>query len=243
MATVVLVHGSWFSSDAWTETAGELQRLGHRTVALDLPGHGDDHTALDQISLDSYTDAVIATVRQEPESVILVGHSMGGTVISQVAERLPERVVHLVYIAAFMLADGQSLFAVTQSSPGMAASLLGQNLVFGDGELFVDPSNAIAVFMDDAPSLRASTAADRMRPEPLAPLATPIHVTAERWGSVPRTYVHTSNDRVLPIASQLELVAAAPGTGVVELATSHSPFLSEPEQLAAAIIAAASPNT
>ena len=86
--------------------------------------------------------------------------------------------------------------------------------------------------MADAPAKIAGVAAAAVRPEPLVPLATPIHVTAGRWGSVPRTYVHTIDDRVLPIASQRELVAGAPGTRTIELSSSHSPFLSQPEQLA-----------
>ena len=232
MATFVLVHGSWFGADAWTRTADHLRALGYQVVAPDLPGHGEDTTALDQISLESYTAAVVAAVTAQTDPVVLVGHSMGGTVISQVAEQTAERIRQLVYVAAFMLADGQSLFEITQSSPGMADSLLGANLVFGEGVLGVNPAATVEVFMADAPAQIAGVAAAAVRPEPLAPLATPIHVTAERWGSVPRTYVHTTDDRVLPIASQRELVSAAPGTRTIELSSSHSPFLSQPEQLA-----------
>ena len=129
MATFVLVHGSWFGADTWTRTADHLRALGYQVVAPDLPGHGEDTTALDQISLESYTAAVVAAVTAQTDPVVLVGHSMGGTVISQVAEQTAERIRQLVYVAAFMLADGQSLFEITQSSPGMADSLLGANLV------------------------------------------------------------------------------------------------------------------
>jgi pimeloyl-ACP methyl ester carboxylesterase len=78
-------------------------------IPLDLPGHGRDHTPIREITLDSYARAVCEVLDRETEGVILVGHSRGGIVISYAAEKCPGRVKKLVYLAAFLLPNGQAM--------------------------------------------------------------------------------------------------------------------------------------
>jgi hypothetical protein len=91
--------------------------------------------------------------------------------------------------------------------------------------------------MADAPEEAATAALGRLRPEPLAPLATPVTVTGQRWGQARRSYVHTAADRAVPLDSHLEMVSAVGGVAVTRrLATSHMPMLSGPAGLAAALL-------
>jgi pimeloyl-ACP methyl ester carboxylesterase len=236
MSSIVLVHGAWSDASAWDVVRGQLIASGHQVAAPNLPAHGSDTTAPAQASLDGYVATVIAAAEQLGGPVVLVGHSMAGTVISSVAEQRPELVSHLVYLAAFALPSGQSLYGFTQTSPGMASSSLGPALRPGDGVLGVDPDQFINVFCADAPADRARAALDALRPDPLAPLGTPITVTDARWGSVPRSYIHTADDRCVSPASQAEMVAAIAMGAVRTISASHLAMLSQPDAVTAAIV-------
>ncbi len=80
MATYVLVHGAFHGAWCWTKLTPELEARGHRAVAFDLPGGGEDKTPIEQVTLDAYVERVVETVAQESERVILVGHSLGGII-------------------------------------------------------------------------------------------------------------------------------------------------------------------
>lgn len=232
MSTFVLVHGAWSDASAWDRVAEHLTAGGHRVVAPDLPAHGTSSTPAAEATLDGYVATVRDAIASVGAPVVLVGHSMAGTVISQVAEADPSAVERLVYLAAFLLPDGQSLYGFTQSSPGMADSLLGPALRPGDGVLGVDPEQFVDVFCGDAPGADAHSARESLRPDPLTPLGTPIHVTAERWGSVPRTYIHTTLDRCVSPASQREMVEAAGVDAIRSIEAGHLAMLSRPAELA-----------
>ena len=87
MATYILVHGAWLDRRCWDLVTTALRAAGHTVVAPDLPGHGDDVTPLAGQTLDAYATRITAEVDAATQPVILVGHSMGGIVISTVAER------------------------------------------------------------------------------------------------------------------------------------------------------------
>ena len=106
--TFVFVHGAWHGTWCWERVETLLQALGHKTVAVDLPAHGKAGGDIAAQNLDTYVDCVVAELDRHSEPVILAGHSMAGVIISMAAEKRPEKVKKLVYIAAFLLAPGQS---------------------------------------------------------------------------------------------------------------------------------------
>jgi pimeloyl-ACP methyl ester carboxylesterase len=236
MSSIVLVHGAWSDASAWQSTAERLTAAGHQVAAPDLPAHGADHTDPSATSLDGYIATVIATAEALGGPVVLVGHSMAGTVISSVAEQRPDLVTHLVYLAAFLLPSGQSLYGFTQTSPGMSTSALGPALRPGDGVLGIDPDQFIDVFCAGAPDALAQAALTSLRPDPLAPLGTPITVTDQRWGSVPRSYIHTTADRCVSPESQSEMVAAVGVGATCSLDAPHLAMMSHPAEVVEAIV-------
>jgi pimeloyl-ACP methyl ester carboxylesterase len=236
MKSFVLVHGAWSDASSWQQTSTHLSHAGHLVASPNLPSHGTDQTPPGGVSIEDYVRTVIDAADHLGGPVVLVGHSMAGTVISLVAEQRPDLVTHLIYVAAFLLPSGKSLYGFTQSSPGMATSALGPALRPGDGVLVVDPDQFVNAFCADANVEVASSALCALRPEALAPLGTPITVTDKAWGSVPRSYIHTSEDRCVSPASQLEMVGAV-GVGATRTITaSHLVMLSQAAELAQAII-------
>ncbi|HEX2568777.1 MAG TPA: alpha/beta fold hydrolase [Polyangia bacterium] len=231
--TYVLVHGSWFGAWCWDKVKPLLEQAGHTVITVDLPAHGSDQTPLAEASLQSYTDRVRQIVEAQPRPVILVGHSMAGIVISQVAEARPDKIRALVYVAAFLVQSGQTLVQITQEDTD---SQLGPHLQFAPDQSYamVDPAFVHDVFCADCSSVDDQLVSARMTVrEPTAPLATPIQVSAARWGSVPRVYVETLQDRVLSNTEQRRLYGALSVDRVLTIDSSHSPFLSQPGALAA----------
>jgi pimeloyl-ACP methyl ester carboxylesterase len=235
MASIVLIHGAWSDASVWDQIAQRLVAAGHTVATPNLPAHGDDLTPPAEASLDGYVATVISAASALGGPVVLVGHSMAGTVISMAAEQRPDLISHLVYVAAFMLPSGQSLYGFTQVSQGMATSALGPALRPGDGVLGVEPAQFVDVFCADAPEPLALAAQARLRPDPLAPLGTPILTTPERWGSVTRSYIYTAIDRCVSPGSQREMVEAIGVAAHRTINAGHLAMLSQPDDLAAAI--------
>ncbi len=118
-ATFVLVHGAWHGGWCWRRVVDRLTARGHYVVAPTLSGAGErSHLTPDSISLTTQIDDVIGEIKwKDLDGIVLVGHSYAGMVITGVAEQLRDRVASIVYLDAFMPADGQSLFDLVHASP------------------------------------------------------------------------------------------------------------------------------
>ncbi len=230
MATYVLVHGAWHGGWCWYKVVARLQAAGHRVLAPDLAGLGCDTTPVQDVTLARWVDQVASLVAAQPEPMILVGHSRGGIIVSEVAERLPERIAHAVYLAAFMIGDGQALMDIARLN---TASKLAGATVF-------DAATRSTTVRDDliAPTFYAGCSADDvalakllLRPEPAAPMSTRLALTTACYGRVPRTYIECEQDQAVSIDVQRAMQDAQPGTRVLTLPTDHSPFFSAPDAL------------
>ena len=115
MSTFVLVHGAWHGAWCWEKVVPLLEEAGHDVVVPDLPGHGEYGTPMPELSMQGYAERVVRAVDEASEPVILVGHSMGGIVVSLVAEARPDRVRKLVYLTGFLLEDGKTLLSVAEN--------------------------------------------------------------------------------------------------------------------------------
>ena len=111
MSTYVLVHGAWGGAHGWRKVRPLLQQAGHSVFTPSLTGLGErSHLATPEVNLSTHIQDVCNAIWYEDlTDIILVGHSYGGMVVSGVADRMPERIRHLVYLDAFVPADGQSL--------------------------------------------------------------------------------------------------------------------------------------
>jgi pimeloyl-ACP methyl ester carboxylesterase len=240
MATFVLIHGSWHGGWCFDGLRHRLEAAGHDVIAPDLPGMGGDEAALDAVTLDGWAEFVANLCRSAGQRpVILAGHSRGGLVISQAAEKAPEAIDALVYICAMMLPDGMSRAQFKQlEGPNPAFDALISPTPGGHGTRITGADPA-AVFAQLAPPELASAAMARLVDEPHRPRSMPLHLTPERYGRVPCVYVECTDDRTIPLASQRRMQHLVPGARVETLWADHSPFLSRPEALAAILLALA----
>lgn len=230
MSTYVLVHGTYHGGWCWEEVVALLRSAGHEVLAPDLPAHGEDATPASDASLEGYAERVCGVLDSLPGPAILVGHSMAGAVISRAAELRPDGIETLVYLCAYLLRDGETMRQVSETDDD---ALLMPNVVVAPDRktLTVRPDAVRDIFYGDCPEEDAERAEARLRPDPIAPFLTPMAVTEENFGRVPRVYVETTLDRAISPAAQRRMHAALPCRKVVTMETDHFPFYAAPEDL------------
>ncbi|MGC4038484.1 MAG: alpha/beta fold hydrolase [Chitinophagaceae bacterium] len=229
--TFVLVHGAWQSSYVWQEVKKNLEEKGQNVLTVELPAHGDDGTSPAAVSMQVYTQKVVDAIKTVNGKVILVGHSMGGVVVSSVAEAVPERIEKLIYIGAFVPASGQSLLDLALTD---AQSELGPNLIPSEDQLTLDivHDKIISIFCQDASADAQNLVLAKYKVEPAIPFADKITLTAKRYGVVDKYYIHTLMDHAIGADLQARMVSAASIRKEYSINTGHSPFLSKPEETA-----------
>jgi pimeloyl-ACP methyl ester carboxylesterase len=216
-----------------------LVRRGKHVVALDLPGMGNDKTALSGITLDLWAHFVADLVERQSEPVVLVGHSRGGIVISQASEHIPDRITALVYLTAFLVPNGGSLWSTMQwvpRDPSRPADLI----MSGDrSSSTLVPAAVRDTFYNTTSEEWTACAASLVGPEPMGPWLTPLRLSRQGFGRLPRTYIECQRDRAIPLELQRMMVTATP-CHVRSMDSDHSPFFSMPEALCDQLVSIAS---
>jgi pimeloyl-ACP methyl ester carboxylesterase len=237
MARFVLVHGAFGGAWCWEPVIGPLEAAGHTVEAFDLPGGGDDQTPVEDVTLESCAARVCAVLAQRRERAVLVGYSMGGAIVTQAASDCPERIASLIFVTAFMPADGQSLLDLTRLPEGKDDMIQANLVVEGDPPVAVlsEEATAAAIY-NDCTSEQTAWAVARRRPQPVAPFADPVRIDDALLASIPRSYVLATRDRSIPPELQRRMIREHPCRQVVELDADHAPFLSATDELVASLL-------
>lgn len=236
-ADIVLIHGAWAGPWVWDTVLEPLTLAGHRPHPITLPGVGDTRENTKVVALDELTEAVRVQIAGLAGPLVLVGHSGGGVIATQLAEDLYERVAGVVCIAGMMLPSGRSF--------GDICDELGLPSTVGIGDYLktspdcktstVPPEAAAALFFQRAEGAAAIAAARRLGPQQeTARLIRPTW-TASGYGRLPRLYIEALDDRTIPLAAQRHMQQLSPGADVISLDCDHAPQLSAPGALARAI--------
>jgi len=236
METIVLVHGAWSDVSAWDATIPLLKSKGYEVIAVNLPGHGRDTTSFAGIDFQSYVKIVESAIGDR-KNVLLLGHSMAGLIISQVAEEIPGQIKELIYLAAYLPKNGESLLSLAQQDAG---SHTGKYLTIDKehGAAIIAKDGIIDVFAADAPINVQAYLIATWKTEPLAPLASPVTLTEANFGSVKKAYIYTVNDHAISYAFQQIMVKGSNIAQTFELKSGHTPFFSIPGLLSETIIKA-----
>ena len=228
--TFVLVHGAWQGAYVWEDVRSQLEAKGQHVVVVELPAHGNDNAAPQTVSISVYRDKVIEAIHKESGNVILVGHSMGGVVVTAVAEKIPARIEKLIYIGAFVPANDQSLIDLAFQD---TESQLGASLIPSADQLTLDVKheNIVSIFCQDATTEKQQLVLSKYRVEPAIPFADKAVVTSANFGSVNKYYIHTTQDHAIGTGLQNKMIAGAKITQVLSIDSGHSPFLSKPNEV------------
>jgi pimeloyl-ACP methyl ester carboxylesterase len=230
MAVFILIHGGAHGGWCWDQLVPELEKRGHRVLAPDLPGMADSGLPISAATMPDWARFVADLARAQGEKVVLVGHSRGGPVIGEAAELAPENFLGLVYLTALMLPAGKTTMdAFDDPQPklmeGVTMTPDGAAVVF-NGE------SARGAFYHRAPKELSDAAIARLCPDPIAPSNTPMTITEQRWGSLPRAFIECSDDQIMPLTLQRRMQEVFPCDPVVTIDSDHSPFLWKPAEVA-----------
>jgi pimeloyl-ACP methyl ester carboxylesterase len=225
-------------------------------VPFDPAAFAAEPSPIADVTQEERTEAVIALVRHAAAisdgKVILVGHSAGGMTVSAVAEQVPSLLLAVVYLSGFLVPNGLPLLAMLQHQS--MSSALSPGLFIGNA-LDIGATRINGASADEAyrSLLKASFYADLSEPDFLE-AAAQLHwdepnggalalseITAERFGTVPRHYIRCTKDHAIPLSGQDHMIAevdASVGgkTLTHTLDSSHSPFFSQPANLAGILI-------
>ncbi len=225
MARFVLVPGAWHDAWAYHLLAAELERRGHRAIAVELPI--EDVGA----GLADYADTVEAVIDEAggDGELVVVGHSFAGLTIPLVADRRP--VDRLVFLAALVPRPGVSAnqefadghFWLTEAGRG------GRDTDAEGRTLWTDADHAIACLYQDCDPQLAAEAVTRLRPQAQRASADPCPLA--EWPAAPSSYISCTDDRMFGDLGP-SLAADRLGVEPIELPGGHSPMLSRPAELA-----------
>jgi pimeloyl-ACP methyl ester carboxylesterase len=233
MTTFVLVHGGGHGGWCWKWTAGALRREGHDVHAPTLTGFGErSHLASCATSFQTFVDDIVSVVSFEDlHDVVLVGHSMGGTVIPRVAEAIPDRISRVVWLTAAVCADGQSLLETIPPSRWMAEAVRTDP----DGTVLTDPELILdAVIHDGTPEQRRFVR-DRHRPYPPYALVEPGRLSAFLALGLPTAYVMATEDHAIERHVQERMADRLPESRRSQVAAGHDCMVVCPSEVARAL--------
>ena len=235
MSTFLLVHGSWHGAWCWYKIVPRLERAGHTVIVPDLQSHGRDWTPPGQVTLQDYVDRICQLLDEQTEPVILVAHSRGGIIISQVAEQRPKKVSLLVYLAAFLIPTGETVLTYFYKDKDC---LIVPNIEINrqQGWDMLKTEAFQAALYADCSAEDIALAQLLLTPEPLSPAATPLQLTQVNFGRIPRVYIELLQDRAVSPALQRLMYTQLPCQQIISIEASHSAYFSKPDALAEHLI-------
>lgn len=231
----LLVHGAWHAGWCWQELEPLLRRQGHDVFSPDLPGHGKN--AQDRfltITLQTYVNYVLEMVASLHESVILVGHSMAGAIISQVAEAVPRKIKSLIYISAYVPQDRTSLLDTAQECGPTGINRL-TKIDKPTGRLLLKRTpRLLNLFYNTSPVEKVKKFIPQLGEEPLQPFFDPVSLSEEGFGGVSKRYILCLKDKII-LPEDQQRMCQGRIEDRVSIECDHSPFFSAPELLLSAL--------
>ena len=227
MKHYVLVHGAWRGAWEFEELGALLAADGSNVVAVDLPGHGDNKAPIPEVTMDAYVQTVTDVINQLDAKVILIGHSLAGSIISQVAENIPRQIDRLIYVAASLPKSGDTVLGLMESDKN--GKLL-PNIIFSEDQTYAtlreeDVHELLLHDVEDKERV-ASLVPEFMFKQATQPFMALVKLSGERFGSVPKFYIPATKDKVMSPGLQDEMLTHWKVEQVFTLESGHFPMTS-----------------
>jgi pimeloyl-ACP methyl ester carboxylesterase len=225
MTTFLLVHGSCHGAWCWEKIIPRLEAEGHEAVAIDLPSHGQDDTPWWRVTLGAYTRVVRDAARAHG-SVVAVGHSMGGGIITQAAHEEPDLFAGLIYVSGFVPLPGETMLGLARRDAIWRGLTVPRYHV---GTITVWPERVLDTFYNTSSKADGEAASARLTPQPIFPL---VQTIAKPAGVLPpMAFVECTQDRTISLDLQRYMHRRVSMASVATLDCDHSPFYSAPADL------------
>ncbi|PWV56831.1 alpha/beta fold hydrolase [Chitinophaga sp. S165] len=228
----LLVHGAWEAPYVFDSVKASLIKDGNNVTVVQLPGHGSDATDASRITLNLYRDKVIDAMTSMNGKVILVGHSLGGMIISAVAEQVPTKVEKLVYLAAYLPTSGQSLFGIATTDAGSHLTLDILKFSADHSTVDIEGTHIVDVFIQDGSTQAQNLVLNHYKTEPAQPLIDTVALTSANFGSVAKAYIKTLQDHTISPDLQNEMINTAAVKEVYQLNAGHCASITKADSLA-----------
>jgi pimeloyl-ACP methyl ester carboxylesterase len=232
MKNILLVHGSFHTGECWELLIPALARRGFVAHAPTLRGQRGSPRNTLLVSMKSYARDVLEVAEQIEAPLILLGHSLGGFVISEAAERRPELFSMLIYLTAAVPKLGKC--SLRDSMPPDHRRRDSPTLKLRPTITF-PPEIARGFFYNRCTEEVQQRAIKLLSPQPLRPLLGTLWTTKERLCSVKKHFIECAHDNVMPLEGQRAMQKHLRFESVQTLDTDHSPFFSNAEALADAV--------
>lgn len=228
MSTYLLIHGAFRGAWLWERLMPLLSKGGGNPIAIDLPGHGDRSADRKAVTMSSYIDDVMNFIRAEDlHDLVLVGHSMSGIVISKVAEEMPERLRHLVYLAAAVPKDHDALIdLLTQERQGMLRPQQGKVMEFFGTVEQLRPN-----YFTDLEGEEQTYFLRKLTPQPAAVFFEKMRFRRFPGVPIPKTFILGLKDRSFP-PELARGFAERLGVKPLEIEAGHDLMVSRPAEVA-----------
>jgi len=231
--TFVLVHGAWHGGWCWRPVSDSLVKQGHRVFSPTLTGLGErSHLLNKNINLTTHITDIANVIQYEDlSSIVLVGHSYGGIIISGVAERLADKISSIVFLDAFLPEDGETL--LQKSSPAFVTAI---NTAIEKGESGIKPPPAAAF---GVPEKDRAWVDSKTTPQPVGTYTEPAVFKGARDKIAKKTYVRASGYKSAAFDANLAKVKAAGNWKVHELDIGHDVMVIDPARVTSIIVESA----
>lgn len=227
MKTYLLLHGAMRGAWLWHKIKPIMEKGGARVIAYDLPGHGKRSGERAGVNMSAYiNDALSYIKKNDLRDLILVGHSMSGIVISKIADETPERIRHLVYLAAVVPRDNDALVdLLTKERQEALRKLEGKvSEIFGSIEA-LRPN-----YFTDLTGKEQDYYLKQLTPQPLAVFFEKISLKRFYELQIPKTYILGLRDKALPPGLTFGF-AKRLGVDPIEIDAGHDMMVVKPEEV------------
>ncbi|HSB34733.1 MAG TPA: alpha/beta hydrolase [Nitrospirota bacterium] len=227
MKTYLLLHGALRGAWLWDRLTPLLEKTGAKVLAIDFPGHGKRAAQREGVDMSAYIRDVESFIRENDlRDLILVGHSVSGIIISKAAEDMPERVRHLVYLAAVVPRDGEAVIDLLSKERQEVLRKLE-----GEKDLFGPPDTLRPLFFTDMEGKEQDFYLRQLTPQPLAAFFEKIRFKRFPDIDIPKTFILGLRDKSIP-PELTRGYAARLGVKPVEIDAGHDLMVSKPEEVA-----------
>lgn len=231
--TIMLVHGALLTSSVWAPVQSTLQNKNFNVITVDTPGRVKDGIKPSEATLQAATTKICNVIKLQHARVLLVGHSQAGAIITQATQECPQKIAGLVYVAAVMPLSGEKTFDLLSEQDNhnfdISAPLDEKN-----GLAVPNPHSAIKeLFIGDGVNNdEATLAVANMVPEPIALGNDNLHYDTAVFNHIPKFYIKTTKDKIISPETQYKYIQRQQLTHIYTLETGHSPFITQPTELA-----------